>query len=59
MHRQHRYHRHPFGFFSPVMGLFWILVGVAFTFSPGFRYAMLDVFNSIGHAFSTLFLGNY
>ena len=54
-----RHYGHPFGFFSPFIGMFWICVGLAFTFSPGFRYAMLDFFSSIGNAFRALFAGNY
>ena len=59
LRRQYRQHCYPFGFFRPIIGMFWILVVVAFTFSTGFRYAMLDVFSSIGHAFSVLFTGSY
>jgi hypothetical protein len=52
-----RQHGHPFNPFAPLIGLFWLVFGLAFAFSPEFRYTMIDVFRTIGDAFRTLFAG--
>ena len=53
------HHGRPFGLFTPLIGMFWLVVVLAIAFNPEFRYLMVELFYTVADAFRVIFTGGY